>query len=431
MAEIKAFKGFVYNPQKVDYQDITCPPYDVISPKLQEELYDKHPNNAVRLELPKEENKYAVAAERWTDWKSEKILVQDERPAIYVCDQNFTTKDGNTVTRRGFLARLRVVPFSDKVVLPHEKTLTKAKSDRLNLFKETAANFSPIFLLYRDSKNTVEDLIEEVRDEVPFIDVVDYQGATNHVWRLMNVAVIEKLEEFFANQQVYIADGHHRYETALEYAKIRAELNPNHTGNESYNFVMAYFTSMSAPDLVVYPTHRLVHSLSDEILSSIDSKLKSCFETIVFTEETELKKWLSETKTNRFGLVRKSGDQLSFTGILFNSDFNLFPDQSQPKPLLALDVSILHQIVIKQFLNISQEAQDQQTNLYYSKDWNETVGEVKSGKAQLAFLMNPTPVESIREVSNLGFVMPQKSTFFYPKVITGIVFSDLNTNDTK
>ncbi len=426
MAEIKAFRGFVYNPQKVDYQDITCPPYDVISLKLHQELYDKHPNNAVRLELPKEENKYTVAAERWTDWKNEKILVQDERPAIYVCDQTFETKDGKMVTRRGFLARLRVVPFSDKVVLPHEKTLTKAKSDRLNLFKETAANFSPIFLLYQDSKNTVEDLIEEVRDEVPFIDVVDYQGAANHVWRLMNVAVIEKLEEFFANEQVYIADGHHRYETALEYAKIRAEQNPNHNGNESYNFVMAYFTSMSAPDLVVYPTHRLVHSLPIEILESLDSKLNSGFSATSFSEESELKKWLSESKTYRFGLVRKKGDKLNFTGLLYREDFSLFPDQTQPKPLLALDVSILHQLIIKQFLNISQEAQDQQTNLYYSKDWNETVGEVKSGKAQLAFLMNSTPVESIREVSNLGFVMPQKSTFFYPKVITGIVFSDLN-----
>lgn len=426
MAEVKSFKGFVYNPQKVDYQDITCPPYDVISPTLHQELYDRHPNNAVRLELPKEENKYSVAAERWTDWKNDKILIQDERSAIYVCDQTFVTKDGNTVTRRGFLARLRVVPFSDKVVLPHEKTLTKAKSDRLNLFKETAANFSPIFLLYQDEKHVVEDLIEEVRDEVPFIDVVDYQGATNHVWRLMNVAIIEKVEAFFNSQQVYIADGHHRYETALEYARIRAEQNPNHTGRESYNYVMAYFTSMSAPDLVVYPTHRLVHSLSTEILDLLDSKLSTGFETTAFSGESELKNWLSETKTNRFGMVKKVGDQLVFTGLLFRGDFNLFPDQTQPKPLLALDVSILHQIVIKQVLNISQEAQDQQTNLYYSKDWNESIGEVKSGKAQLAFMMNPTPVESIREVSNLGFVMPQKSTFFYPKVITGIVFSDLN-----
>lgn len=426
MAEIKPFRGYIYNPNKVDYQDITSPPYDVISTEFQQRLYDKHPYNAIRLELPKEENKYAVAAERWRDWKKDEILIQDERPAVYVYDQTFTTKDGQSVTRKGFIARLRVVPFSDKVVLPHEKTLTKAKSDRLSLFKETAANFSPIFLLYQDDEFLIDHLIEEVRDDVPFMDVTDYQDAVNHIWRLTNVAVLDKVQELMKNKTVYIADGHHRYETALEYARIRAAENPNHTGNEAYNFVMAYFTSLSAPDLVVYPTHRLVHGLSDDVLNSLDKKLPAGFDITPFPAESELKTWMRGEKTNRFGLVRKTGTDLTFTGIRFNGEQSIFTESGQPKELQLLDVSILHQIVIRQLLGISQEAQDMQTNLYYSKDWNETVGEIKSGKAKIAFLMNPTPVESIKSVSNLGFVMPQKSTFFYPKVITGIAFSDLN-----
>jgi uncharacterized protein (DUF1015 family) len=426
MADIKPFKGYIYNPNKVDYQDITSPPYDVISPEFQQRLYDQHPYNAIRLELPKEENKYSAAAERWNQWRKDEILVQDERPAVYVYDQTFKTKDGQSVTRKGFIARLRVVPFSDKIVLPHEKTLTKAKSDRLSLFKETAANFSPIFLLYQDDEFAVDHLIEEVRDDVPFMDVTDYQEANNHVWRLTNVAVLDKLQELMKNKTVYIADGHHRYETALEYARIRAAENPNHTGHEAYNFVMAYFTSMSAPDLVVYPTHRLVHGLLEGELGSLDKKLPAGFDLFPFSAESELKIWLRGEKTNRFGMVRKSGNDLTFTGIRFNGDQSLFTESGQPKELQLLDVSILHQIIIRQLLDISQDAQDMQTNLYYSKDWNETIGEVKSGKAQIAFLMNPTPVESIKAVSNLGFVMPQKSTFFYPKVITGIAFSDLN-----
>lgn len=426
MADIKPFRGYIFNPNKVDYQEITCPPYDVVSAEFQQQLYDKHPNNAIRLELPKEENKYTVAAERWKEWRSQEILIQDERPAVYVYDQQFTTKDGQSVTRRGFIARLRVVPFSDKVVLPHEKTLTKAKSDRLSLFKETAANFSPIFLLYQDDAFEVDHLIDEIRDDVPFMDIIDYQGTNNQVWRLTNVAVLEKLQEILKSKTVYIADGHHRYETALEYAKIRANENPNHTGNEAYNFVMAYFTSMSAPDLVVYPTHRLVHGLTDDVLGSADNKLSSAFSVTEAATETDLRKWLGQEKTNRFGMVRLLNGNLQFSGLRFNGNESLTNEPGKPKELQLLDVSILHRLIIGQLLGISQEAQDMQTNLYYSKDWNETVSEVKSGKAQIAFLMNPTPVESIKAVSNLGFVMPQKSTFFYPKVITGIAFHDLN-----
>lgn len=426
MAEIKAFRGYVYNPNKIDYQEITSPPYDVISPEFQNKLYEKHPNNAIRLELPKEENKYQIAAQRWNEWRDDETLIQDERPAVYVYDQTFTTKDGNTVTRKGFIARLRVVPFSDKVVLPHEKTLTKAKSDRLNLFKETAANFSPIFLLYQDDQFLIDQLIEEVRDDVPFIDVVDYQETTNYVWRLTHVAVLDRLYEIMKTKPVYIADGHHRYETALEYARLRKEENPNHTGNESYNFVMAYFTSMSAPDLVVYPTHRLVHGLSSNVLDSLNDNLTTAFDLTPFETENDFKKWLSLEKTYRFGLVRQINSQTNFIGLQFKNRLDLYPVPSLPKELLDLDVTILHQIIIGKLLGISQEAQDLQTNLYYSKDWNETVGEVKDGKAQLAFLMNPTPVETIKAVSNIGRVMPQKSTFFYPKLITGLVYNNLN-----
>ncbi|MCA0444784.1 MAG: DUF1015 domain-containing protein [Bacteroidetes bacterium] len=426
MAVVQPFKGFIYNPAKVDFQDITCPPYDVINPKMHQELYERHPKNAVRLELPMEENRYQIAAERWNEWRKDKTLVQDERPAIYVYDQTFVTKAGKTVTRKGFLARLKTQPFADKVVMPHERTLAKAKTDRLNLFKETAANFSPIFILYRDPSLSIDDLLAETRDEVPFMDVTDYQGAHNLVWRLKSGPVLEKIQSYFTDERLYIADGHHRYETALAYSELRASQNPNHSGNEAYNFVMAYFTNMDDPDLVVYPTHRLVHGIDAAHLSNLDSSLNKAFDVKVLPTEADLKSFMAESATGKLGIVRLKGSDLEWIGLTFKGDFSFFAGTDIPDEVQKLDVSILHRIIFRQFLDISQEAQDQQINLHYSKDWAETVGEVKSGKSQLAVLMNPTPVSSVVEVCNSGHVMPQKSTFFYPKVITGISFHDLN-----
>ncbi|MCK6603054.1 MAG: DUF1015 domain-containing protein [Bacteroidetes bacterium] len=426
MATVQPFKGVIYNPGKADYQEITCPPYDVINPGLHQDLYNRHPYNSVRLELPMEENRYQSAAERWTAWRNEKVLVADERPAIYVYDQTFVTKSGKKVTRKGFLARLKTQPFTDRVIMPHERTLAKAKTDRLNLFKETAANFSPIFILYRDPELTIDDLLADTRDEVPFMDVIDYQGAHNLVWRLKSGPLLEKIQNYFEKERVYIADGHHRYETALAYSELRASQNPAHTGNEAYNFVMAYFTNMDDPDLVVYPTHRLVHGIPEALIGGLDALLPDAFSVSNLASEAELKAFLAEKATGRLGLVRKEPSGLKWTGLTFLGNESFFEGTGIPAEVRKLDVSVLHRIVFTRFLGISQEAQDQQVNLHYSKDWDETVREVSAGKSRLAVLMNPTPVSSVVEVCNSGHVMPQKSTFFYPKVITGIAFHDLN-----
>ncbi|NUQ81373.1 MAG: DUF1015 domain-containing protein [Bacteroidetes bacterium] len=427
MAIVQPFRGVVYNPIRVDYEAITCPPYDVVNPTLHQSLYDRHPQNAIRLELPMEENRYDIAAERWTQWRQQQVLLTDERPAIYLYDQTFTTKDGKEVTRKGFIARLKTEPFSAQVVMPHERTLPKAKSDRLNLFRKTAANFSPIFVLYRDPSLSLDEWMSETRDDLPFMEVVDYQGTTNRIWRLKNAAVLDRIQAYFTDQKLYIADGHHRYETALAYAEERASANPAHTGSEAYNFVMAYFTNMDDPDLVVYPTHRLVHSLPVPVITSLAGRLEEAFAVYEFGSENDLKGFIRQRKTGRFGLVQPAkGETLRFSGLEFRGDFSHFEDQNLPTDLKELDVSVLHQIILRKYLGITQEAQDMQTNLIYSKDWDESVGMIRNGKAEMAFLMNPTPVSSVVNVCNSGHVMPQKSTFFYPKVITGIVFHDLN-----
>lgn len=426
MPTVQPFKGIVYNPQKSDYQEVTCPPYDVISPEFQEALYQKHPYNAIRLELPKEQNRYEMAKERWIEWQDQEILSRDDRSAMYVYDQTFTTKSGKTVTRKGFLARIKVQEFAEKAILPHERTLPKARTDRMAMFTETAANFSPIFMLYNDPTLLIDDLLAETRDTIPFLDVIDYQQAHNVVWRLRNSAVLEKITHYFQSQKLYIADGHHRYETALDYAHKRAAENPNHTGNEAYNFILCYFTNMDDPDLVIYPTYRLVHSVSSDLLTDLSKKLPSAFDVTTFSDETSAENWLHEKETSRFILVGNTSNTLSFSGLEFTGNRSLFSDVKLPESLLKLDVTILHQLIISKFLDINQEAQDQQKNIYYSKDWKETISDVKNGKALLAFLMNSTPVSSVTEVCNSGEVMPQKSTFFYPKIITGIVFHDLN-----
>ncbi|MCS6863382.1 MAG: DUF1015 domain-containing protein, partial [Abditibacteriales bacterium] len=272
------------------FDDVLCPPYDVISPETQAELYAKSEFNAVRLELPKEENKYDVAAERLNAWLASGILRQDEREAIYPYHQTFSTKDGKTFTRKGFIARCRLHEFAEGITLPHEKTLSGPKKDRLQLFIKTGANISPIFGLYADESKTADRALDRfTTTRPPFIDAMDYQNARNQVWRCDDAETIEIVKSVLREKQLFIADGHHRYETALNYRKLRMSETPNHDGNEPYNFIMTFIANIYDEGLVVLPTHRLVHSLADFDLNALLEKLNAYFSIEKLSDKSALK----------------------------------------------------------------------------------------------------------------------------------------------
>ncbi len=421
MPEITAFHGITYNPAFISrFDDVLCPPYDVISPDMQDHLYAKSEFNAVRLELPKEENKYDAAAERLNTWLSTGVLQQELQEAIYPYHQTFTTKDGKTYTRKGFIARCRLYEFDKGVVLPHEKTLSGPKKDRLQLFIKTGANISPIFGLYADKEKLADQILDDFTSaHAPFIDVIDYQDVRNCVWRCTDAAVIEQVTAALRDKQIFIADGHHRYETALNYRNLRMAENPNHTGNEPYNFIMMFITNMFDEGLVVFPTHRLVHGLANFDLHDLLEHLSSYFNIQELTEKEQLQQFLVLHPHSAFGLVAKD----KVFGIHLASDLDKAIPEPMPKELKSLDVVLLHHLIIGKMLGISPDAQSLQTNLNYSKDVDEVFEKVQCGEAQLGFVMNPTSIQEVEAVSKIGEVLPQKSTFFYPKVLTGVVIN--------
>lgn len=421
MPEITAFHGITYNPAQIPrLDDVLCPPYDVISPEMQDNLYAKSEFNAVRLELPKEENKYDAAAERFDTWLSSGVLQQDSQEAIYPYHQTFTTKDGKTYTRKGFIARCRLYEFDKGVVLPHEKTLSGPKKDRLQLFIKTGANISPIFGLYGDKEKLADSVLNAFTEaHAPFIDAMDYQQTQNRVWRCTDTAIIAQVQSALRDKQLFIADGHHRYETAINYRNLRMAENPSHTGNEPYNFIMMFITNMFDEGLVVFPTHRLVHHLERFDLDELLENLNPYFDVQKLSEKQKLKEFLARYPHSAFGLVTKD----KIFGIHLASDLDKAIPETMPKEMKSLDVVLLHHLIIGKMLGISEEAQASQTNLNYSKDFDEVFEKVQSDNAQLGFVMNPTSILEVEAVSRIGEVMPQKSTFFYPKVLTGVVFN--------
>ncbi|MDX2129043.1 MAG: DUF1015 domain-containing protein [Chloroherpetonaceae bacterium] len=423
MPEIAAFQGIIYNSEFIsNFESVLCPPYDVIPPAMQESLYATSPYNAIRLELPKEENKYDAAAERLKTWLSEGILKNSTKESIYPYHQTFTTKDGVQYTRKGFIARCKLYEFEKGVVLPHEKTLSGPKKDRLQLFIKTGANISPIFGLYADQEKLGDKAIEKfTQTQAPFIDAMDYQNTRNKVWELSDPEIISTVKQVIHTKQMYIADGHHRYETAINYRNLRQSENPGHTGNEAYNFIMMYMTNIFDEGLVIFPTHRLIHSLESFSENIFIDSLKKHFEVRVLPDKASMKTFLKSSAPHAFGIVMKNG----LYGIKLVSSPLSAIEETMAKELKMLDVVVLHQLIVGKILGISQEAQAAQTNLNYSKDFDEVYEKVSSNLCQIGIVMNPTSIQEVEAVSQVGEVMPQKSTFFFPKVLTGVVIHSI------
>ncbi len=441
MAKIVPFRGLRYNLEKVgDPAKVVAPPYDVISPALQENLYGRSPHNIVRLILGKtsdadnaEDNRYTRAAADFERWKAEKVLVRDPEPAIYLYDQEYEVEGLGTVVRKGFIALTRLEDFSSGVVKPHEKTLAGPKTDRFNLTLACGANFSPIFSLYSDPCCVLEALTRKLREATPALAVADDDGVRHRFWAVTDPAVIDRAQDLIDDKPLFIADGHHRYETALRYRDYMREKLGSFSGKELFNYVLMYFANMEDQGMLIFPTHRLLFNLPNFRLEALLQGMGEFFEITEHpldptdpAARQEVRGKLAELGRKGHALGLYAGGGRVYMLLLRDEKImDRFFEEKSPKALRTLDVSILHRLVLENLLGITTEAQEQQTNLKYVKNFDDPFTAVASGEAQLAFLMNSTRMGEVRDVANAGEKMPQKSTYFYPKLLSGLVINPI------
>jgi len=443
MAIIVPFRGVLYTQEKIgDFSKVTAPPYDVISPEQQERYYQNSPYNVIRLILAKQfpndsniNNRYTRAANVFDKWQEESILKRDEIPSFYFYRQKFFLTAGRELTRDGFIGLVRLEDKEKRVVIPHEKTLDKPKEDRLQLMKACHAHFSSIFSLYSDPEDVINQLLKGVIKGDPILEVTDEDTTLHQLWRISQIGVIKNISQWLRDKPLFIADGHHRYETALNYRNLELKKHPHSTGKESYNYVMMYLTSMEREGLVVLPYHRVIHSLEGLNFSSFEKKLEDYFEVkpFYFNNENETQVWEEfnrqlENSTRvlpAFGMYG-SGQACYHLLILKNEVFvSLSDDEEGSAALKKLDVNIIESFIFRKVLGITSTALQQGQNMTYVHDSLEGLNLVRTKGYQLAFFLNPTKPSEIRDIASRGETMPQKSTFFYPKLLSGLVINKI------
>lgn len=423
MLTIRPFRGIRYNQSKVNIKTVVAPPYDVISPEQQNRLYEIDLHNVVRLILGREEDRYSSAAKTFDEWQTKGVLMRDPEPAVYALVQTFTTTTGASIQRKGFIALCRLEEFEKGIVLPHEKTLSKAKEDRFKLFKATNSNFSQIFGLYSDPSKRVDALITPFHAKPVTIDV-RFENVRNQVWKISDPQAIEKIAKEMEPKQVLIADGHHRYETALAYRELMKSKNPNHSGTELYNYVMMFFTNLDDEGLVIFPTHRVIHSLPKFDWKEFSTTIQKYFELKSCSSQLEMMNDLGVHPRYSFGILA-GGSKYWTASLKDTSSLDVLVPASLPSEVKDLDVVLLHSYLLATVLNISVEAQEKKLNIHYIQSVDECENEVTRGVAQIAFIVNPTKIEQVRAVAKEGHTMPQKSTFFYPKLLSGLVLNKM------
>jgi uncharacterized protein (DUF1015 family) len=434
MPDIQAFRGLRYDLGHVgSLSDVVCPPYDVISPELQEQLYKRHPANFVRLELNREEpgddatnNRYSRAARFLKNWRSEGVLYRDAEPAIYVYHQVFSYA-GQTHTRRGFMARCRLQRFGQGNIYPHEETMSGPKQDRLLLTRASKANLTQIFGLFPDPANEVQNYIEMAVAGKPALEATDHLGVLHRMWPLADVAAISHIAGLMGPKPMFIADGHHRYETACNYRDELDAAGPL-DANHPANFVLMVCIGMTDPGLLVLPTHRLFRGLPEMTSAELTAKLGDSFTTQPSGEGADKAAaiWEEiETEDNQgtIGLFTAKDQKWTIVRIAPAGQKRLAQVAAEhSEPWRGLGVSILHRLVIDTLLAPGAELPKPR----YVHLVEEVVDSVKSGESfPLAALVMPATVDHIRTISEHAERMPAKSTYFYPKLIGGLVVNPL------
>jgi uncharacterized protein (DUF1015 family) len=441
MARIYPFRAWHYNPTVVRLDDVVTQPYDKISPAMQQAYYQRSPYNLVRiiLGLPelfdaeRGESVYTRAARDFRAWREQGVIVQEKDPCVFAYSQRFRVPGSDAVKeRRGFIALGKLQDYSQQVVFRHEQTLSKPKSDRLNLLQATRAHFGQVFMLYSDPAGSVEKILYEGRGAAD-AEVTDEYDVLHRLWKVGDAAAIRLLAAAMDDKKLIIADGHHRYETALNYAKEQtagSDARSEHSVSQlpqppsPESAVMMTFVNMDSDGLVILPTHRVVHSLKDfdqaKFLSAAEQffavdKLPSC-------DAGQFVSTLSSQSSTSFVAATRGGNYL----LRSKPEAIAAALPEVPERQRKLDLTQLHSIVLEKLLGLDAEKVREQSNIRYLRDAGEAVEQVRRGEAEIAFLTNPVTMEQLREVAFAGEVMPQKSTDFYPKLLSGLAIYALD-----
>lgn len=425
MAEIKPFRALRFDTKLAgDIGELTCPPYDIISEEQRQQYLKTNEHNVIRLELPRGEHPYEEAGALLKQWEQEGILKRDDQDALYIYEEEFQAR-GEQKRVKGVICRVKVEEFSKGVVLPHEETLSKAKADRLNLMKATFCNFSQIYSLYMDEQHTTQAAIDALSQGAPDVQLTDGEGVTHRLWIVTDPAAIAKLCADFASRKLYIADGHHRYETALNFRNYCREQGLGKEG-DAVDFIMMMLVDMEHDGLVVFPTHRLLRDLKDLDCAAVMEACKEYFEVTPQADLDSMEQTLNELYQQgkkAFGFYDGGEGWTLLVLKDMQAVRDLLPEKSAASQ--GLDVTVLHTLVLEKLFGIDKENMAQQINLTYTREFDEAIRSVRAGASQCAFIMNPTRVTEIRDVAAAGEKMPQKSTYFYPKLITGLVMNEM------
>jgi uncharacterized protein (DUF1015 family) len=412
VAHVEPFRALHYDRDRTGgLQDVVAPPYDVIDAGQRAALLARSPYNVVEIDLPTGEDPYAHAAELFGQWQHDGVLVRDEEPALWALAQDYTGPDGQRRTRHGFFARVKVEDYGPGRIRPHERTHPGPKEDRLRLTRATRANLSPIFSLYDDPAGAAWGALAPHLEQAPWAEVTDEDGTTHRLWRVADAGAAEAVAAALAPAELLIADGHHRYETARVY---REEGGAGH--------VLMCLVALQDPGLTVFPTHRLITSLDDRRRESLRATIQRDFDISPVDAE--------QLEPNGDGAVRMGYlDAHHRRPLMLTLRDQAIADAAlpdKPEPYRRLDTAVLEALVLQGALGMTEDDISHLHGLDYARDLAQARERVESGAAEAAFFMGATPVERVRDVAATGESMPPKSTYFFPKVLTGMVFNPLD-----
>ncbi len=423
MADVQPLRALHYDPAVAGpLADVVAPPYDVIDSDQRAALLARSPFNVVAVDLPQgEPDPYAAAREQFTSWQAQGALVRDEEPALWAHTQDYTGPDGQRRTRRGFFCRVRIEGYGPGRVRPHERTHPGPKEDRLRLTRATQANISPIFSLYSDPTNAAWAALQPATEQASYGEVTDADDTVHRLWRVADPDAIAAVQAATRDAELLIADGHHRYETMQAYAEeVEAQGTPP---NDEHRYILMCLVALEDPGLTVFPTHRLVNKLDEQQRASLAQALQRDFE-------------MSEVPLAE--VAPAPGTGLLELGYVTTDDERAYrlelKDQSIADEALSghsdayrhLDTGILETLLLKGALGLSDDDISHFNGLFYARSTEEALDVVRTGEYDAAFLMRPTPVEQVRDVAAEGENMPPKSTYFFPKLLTGLLFNPLS-----
>jgi uncharacterized protein (DUF1015 family) len=443
MAEIAPFRALRYDPQLVpDLSLAVAPPYDVITPEAQERYYARHPRNVVRLILAKDadpeapgQDRYTRAAQTFADWQARGVLRRDPDPGLYLYEQEFSLGEGPRLRRRGFLALVRLEEYEARVIIPHERTFARYKDDRLRLMRACRADLEPILGFYPGPATPITAILDRRMEAGPAVEVQDEEGIRHRLWVLRDAADMEILARALQDRPIVIADGHHRFETALNYRnERRAQAHTDPGGRPPEDFVLMNLIHAEDPGLVILPTHRVIRQRPAVAGEALRAALKRHFRLRVVSLDPD--NAMAALRVTMADLQRRRQEVVGFAAYTGGQELLLgeLEDQTIVRELTAaghspefarLDVAILHHLVIERLLGV-QSTGHADAGIEYTRDEGQALTAVNSGAAAIALLLTPPRVGQVQAVAMAGDRMPQKSTFFFPKVLSGLVLQPLN-----